>query len=1585
MDSLPSLQLWREDVGAAPRRAPRWGGGRGARFLVLAALLAVGGALAGLLTWVRPVPNPAFVFLASTTFTASPIPSLPQVEGDRAGLKGGQYFARFQSPAPLDGGHWQQAMASWKNHPARDPLVVYVAGRAGRTSSGEVVLLPADASLDQTGTWLRLRELLEKLRDCPARHKLLILDLMHAWAEPAVGVAADQVAAALPGELRTVTDPNRLVLASCSPGQNSLVAENLGRSVFGYYLEEGLRGYADGYTGQRDGLITVGELARFVRGRVERWAGRLHGERQTPTLYGSGPDFPLVALAHRQAQPHLDLAEAGPYPAWLHAAWKQRDQLWQDGGYRRAPRLFQKYQALLLRAEKAWRDGSPAVEFQSPLERVHQDLLCQRDFLRPAPQSLAQAQRQGLKSDPAVAQALRNLCLDARRLLAGAGREEATLVQARLVKSFAEKHPGVSAEVVAAAAFSQAVTDGASDADTLRLLDHVANIPSLSLWGSGKGEGEPRFVETLLLRQLADLADRLGSHPWPADTASRLLRLAHLAEQVHSQAEAFAWLRPWLDEAAQIRHEGEMALWARGFASLPEADQHLRTAAARYEDLGRQAEAIRQALAARDEALALLPWYARYLEEEPKELPAWEAALASTRALDAVLRAGPMSPADDSLPPLPVPLARLKEKVGVLKKKTQELTTRLAEFQAPFDADHVARLVALSRQPRVPASLLREMNRLLTVPHPRLTADRRRTLVQALRQGARRLQEEIRHLDHDEDGRKVLTAAPADNDDPAALQEERQRALRRAHISEALFTLVDLAPNRVQVLQEGVTRARKNPQALPALGPILRRLWTQDLKDHFLEEGSLETRQRLSWLAPPLEAFAPLDEAERTPTMTLRARQARELYAWLNRHYLYLARDYRHSGLPAGVPADAGRFYLQAAAANGGDLAPATPLGHVEFAVAQPPRLEKPALAAVTTLQVKRFMPTGTPSAIELQVTSDRNCWQVTPDRLTLPEVVGAAAASVDTHSVPLRIALTPQTPADEKTRPQGFILQARYEGRTFHYLVPVIVPSGDDWKIWLSANAKEPVPVDEVRVRPGGAPHPFYLFVHNPTAKPRAVVVKLLAGEHPIKGGQGTLTLQAKELRRLALDEIAPVNAGFAGIHGPLRLQLVDAETRAILVSRVLPVKVLDPRDYVHVSEIRFAPGQRLSVKLEARGVAAGPAIPAELVLPGLKGPGRGTFRGEIAVADKAGLHLFADNPHNPDGTDPEGTVYVHVDGVPRAVIFRNLVGPASNPSALGRDDRPAVRLSVPSFLPPRPTLSFPIEVDNPPPGSTLEISLGTLEANTFAAEQTRTFADAKHRPVRLNPHGPDGALVFQADVKDWTVTFNAATMRGRRALQARLLDAKGQEIRQTLQVVICDDTPPTDLKITGVPARAKQGTTLVLTAQAQDGESPIAAVEFFAGKPVNGQIPPRVFRLAAHPDLARKNWTARFPLPDNHRGPFPISVRAVNAAGLATFTSTLLLVTEIDPALLVPGKIRGTVTEGARPQPNLLVILRDAKGKELARTKTLPDGTYSFDNLSPGRYQVFSFKPESRRQAAAGAVVEPGKTTAVPLPLSF
>ena len=88
---------------------------------------------------------------------------------------------------------------------------------------------------------MALREILAKVSACPARNRLVVLDVMRPMADPIEGILADDVAARIGQALDLAAPASQelFVLSACGAGQQSWASEELGRSVFGLAVEEG--------------------------------------------------------------------------------------------------------------------------------------------------------------------------------------------------------------------------------------------------------------------------------------------------------------------------------------------------------------------------------------------------------------------------------------------------------------------------------------------------------------------------------------------------------------------------------------------------------------------------------------------------------------------------------------------------------------------------------------------------------------------------------------------------------------------------------------------------------------------------------------------------------------------------------------------------------------------------------------------------------------------------------------------------------------------------------------------------------------------------------------------------------------------------------------------------------------------------------------------------------------------------------------------------------------------------------------------------------------------------------------------------
>ena len=114
------------------------------------------------------------------------------------------------------------------------------------------------------------------------------------------------------------------------------------------------------FDGRRDGRVSVAEIAAFVKGGVAQRARITQDAAQHPLFFGEGRDFDLTAISLRSH--HQQTAAAKPpaaraYPKWLAAAWTTRDQMIASGKLDQTPRLWQRWEETLLRAEGQWRGG----------------------------------------------------------------------------------------------------------------------------------------------------------------------------------------------------------------------------------------------------------------------------------------------------------------------------------------------------------------------------------------------------------------------------------------------------------------------------------------------------------------------------------------------------------------------------------------------------------------------------------------------------------------------------------------------------------------------------------------------------------------------------------------------------------------------------------------------------------------------------------------------------------------------------------------------------------------------------------------------------------------------------------------------------------------------------------------------------------------------------------------------------------------------------------------------------------------------------------------------------------------------------
>lgn len=243
---------------------------------------------------------------------------------------------------------------------------------------GKVYLLPGNARLHQRDLWLGLEELLRAVGKGKQPNRLLLLDIMQPLMVPLVGELADDLSGLVKQAIEAEIKKSELslqVICACSAGQTSQVSEELGASVFAYYLHQGLLGNADGYNPQnkKDQRITVKELADYVAKRVSRWCRLTRGIDQTPCLIGTGADFEIRSLAQQEVKPQK-VRESESFKEWLRQAWEVRDTWRAEGRFQTQPLQLRSLESMIFRAEQRWRAGVGEEEIRKIL-RSRQDSL----------------------------------------------------------------------------------------------------------------------------------------------------------------------------------------------------------------------------------------------------------------------------------------------------------------------------------------------------------------------------------------------------------------------------------------------------------------------------------------------------------------------------------------------------------------------------------------------------------------------------------------------------------------------------------------------------------------------------------------------------------------------------------------------------------------------------------------------------------------------------------------------------------------------------------------------------------------------------------------------------------------------------------------------------------------------------------------------------------------------------------------------------------------------------------------------------------------------------------------------------------
>ncbi len=441
-------------------------------------------------------------------------------------------------------------------------------------------------------------------------------------------------------------------------------------------------------------------------------------------------------------------------------------------------------------------------------------------------------------------------------------------------------------------------------------------------------------------------------------------------------------------------------------------------------------------------------------------------------------------------------------------------------------------------------------------------------------------------------------------------------------------------------------------------------------------------------------------------------------------------------------------------------------------------------------------------------------------------------------------------------------------------------------------------------------------------------------------------------------------------------------------LIKRDLKFVVREPKDYV-VPTVKYnLTDNALNVEVapkEGRTFLGLHLLPVQLVLgPDLKATKKGIFKQTLTMPDQR-LSLVADEVLF-ERSLTEGDVYLKVDGYDRAFTFpvRENAGGAIEPRPAGEI---RVRIAAPRYARPNPKFEVPLEIDGPLSADyKLRVGLDrTGDTEDPRGADLLELTGLRRQNVTLS-FSKEGALVCEAEVRDWTAQFDTGDIFSRnvkirvsvvkdkekvklavasesRPLMARLeTDDREKEIKSIFAQVTVDESAPDGLKIeipkdkdwiAGEPLELRTSIKPRTSMQA-----PIAKVIVFRGKApksdkdeIKGDD---IFAVEEVADPKQKDW--KFTLPAQEKAePLTFSVQFVtHTGGKATITETVSLKPAVAAKKLY--KIKGKVVRGPLGQPGVEVTLIDAKKMVKGSAKTDTKGVFVFENVEPGAYTVSS-----------------------------
>ncbi|QDU58366.1 carboxypeptidase-like regulatory domain-containing protein [Aeoliella mucimassa] len=1501
--------------------------------LHLLAISVLLGLLLALTTQIAAPTSCKFIAAWSPHLESSLVPDNLAAANDRLAIQQGDYFSNesFQFEPSLSSSMLRRQLLA-EDIDSDQPLVVYLSALASVDTNNQLVLMTKDFQpLGQQSEGIPLLEILSLLAQSTSQQKLLILDISAALESGQAGLYPEEITDRAITALAKVPDDYRLTLVSSGVGQNAQPLLGTGRTLFGYFFEQGISGWADGFNDSAisDGRVSAREVAAYVTNRVDGWSVS-HGEnRQTPLVLGDVDDFVLTVADRHSQPPVLFQAKTEAYPDWLKESWQQRT-LWLNAGILHThPRLIRRLDETLIEIERRWRYGADDNALRTYwISAVGPMLSVIEGGNLPLnnPLSLGSLAH----SMPAPSVEAKNAWSVYFSSLAALDYTEAPKMvekqQSQLLDTLQKSlQPHNQSEVLLALLEVLPHAQGTFTTQLTAISDY------LQLTGC-----DCSYVETAAI---IEISNRLDSHQFAeVEDAQLCLQCILLGEQACGDTLATPDVSHILDQALSHRLEGEVLLFNPGYGPIEQGREELSQAIMLYEKAIRYQRIANAAIATRDRSFQLLPAFLPIVRTNSATLPNWKEASVLSKQLADLLQQNRQEDFCNESP--------------LIEQLTRSVKQHCDDLESLLSQENIdALLVAIEQE----LSMSREEAEAVLAT-PLLSLDNRLALLKKLESKSEAQSQELDHFARQVNTRTIVDAMTMRRSDTANATFA-DRAIQEAECTYLLGEMggLDMAPFKQKC---------------------------DDYKHHTQECFAAILNRTL---AAAYRAVASTSDTEHD--LAFFDRVSRVLPAGY-REGMYASGQFHPSAELATQVSEQWRSREQQRFA----LFSRNPLPSSIYAVANQRlasayRSSSPAWAVIGPVSCDKLSEQTPTEAVELLISTDH-------DSPALVVLSPNSALSANTHlsqqdehwKAHIDLDVQPDAAYPELSGIRGILARIEVGSDVRYY--PISLPNlsrSSSVEAWIEVAGIRRQLANSLTITPASQSQPFELMLQNRMDNAQSVTVHLDCGE----------TYSADLELPPGQPVSVPFPATKDPLQTPLPLEhlgvtVLDQSNSQTLYTSHSAVTVLSPENYMELAEgwIESA-GEHFTLHLPVRWLPGGPRSSLVELSPsnGLSTPSIHATGGQMAAV------LDAEHPMSTltcrFTTDELANLTspplwsITIDGVQHTYSLQAPLPNEGETTRLELLKEPRLTCSTPSLLKSGAPLEFATTVYSAPRNATIEARL--LPADTPSTTPVRSIQlnQARVPQVTLSPPDKKGRMSILATMQDAQGALTTDGLVGTYKLNLALTDERHQLLAKTETEVTLDNSPANQVLITPTSPQLVAGAATRFEIKASDNLSGVSTVHMFAGSADGDEVPKGVTLVPAHVTPGTMNtWGATLPLPAN-QPTTTVSAVVTNGVGLARIVSReLRLKTAVQAEL---GSIAGQVSEGGRLQPGLTVELRSPDQKVVAKTTTQKQGNFEFGGVKPGAYLIWCTKLQSQRTGTSSVKVEKGQTAHAGIELSL